>query len=205
MGCENLAPRRKELGGECTFRGTRTADPRVCLRMAGEVNPQSCRGRQDLQIGFASSYDAVNSRRELTQEPAMKRFALLSAALAAFAMMLHHDSGGNAQDPSARSSGSTRRSTSSCRPDAKIEVLADGFDWSEGVCWIKDGGFLVFSDIPPNKIMKWDPKSGDQPVHGESRLHRQGAVRLADAGAGHQRPDARPAKGGSSAAATATA
>ena len=45
-------------------------------------------------------------------------------------------------------------------PDAKIEVLADGFDWSEGVCWIKDGGFVVFSDIPPNKIMKWDPKSG---------------------------------------------
>ena len=44
--------------------------------------------------------------------------------------------------------------------DAKIEVLGSGFDWSEGVCWIKDGGYAVFSDIPPNKIMKWDPKSG---------------------------------------------
>ncbi|MDX1946516.1 MAG: SMP-30/gluconolactonase/LRE family protein [Pirellulaceae bacterium] len=44
--------------------------------------------------------------------------------------------------------------------DAKIEVLASGFDWSEGVCWVKDGGFIVLSDIPPNKIMKWDPKSG---------------------------------------------
>jgi gluconolactonase len=44
--------------------------------------------------------------------------------------------------------------------DAKIEVLADGFDWTEGPCWVKDGGFLVFSDIPPNKIFKWDPKSG---------------------------------------------
>jgi gluconolactonase len=44
--------------------------------------------------------------------------------------------------------------------DAKIEVLGSGFDWTEGVCWVKDGGFLVFSDIPPNKIMKWDPKSG---------------------------------------------
>jgi gluconolactonase len=43
---------------------------------------------------------------------------------------------------------------------AVIEVLGDGFDWSEGCCWIKDKGFLVFSDIPPNKIMKWDPKSG---------------------------------------------
>lgn len=42
----------------------------------------------------------------------------------------------------------------------QIEVLADGFDWTEGVCWIKEKGFLVFSDIPPNKIMRWDPKSG---------------------------------------------
>src|SRR5262245_13437843 len=43
---------------------------------------------------------------------------------------------------------------------AAIEVLGEGFDWAEGPCWIKDQGFLVFSDIPPNKIMKWDPKSG---------------------------------------------
>ena len=44
--------------------------------------------------------------------------------------------------------------------DAKIEVLGEGFDWAEGCCWIKDRGFLVFSDIPPNKIMKWDSKTG---------------------------------------------
>lgn len=43
---------------------------------------------------------------------------------------------------------------------AKIEVLAEGFAWSEGVCWVKEGGYLVVSDIPPNKVMKWDPKSG---------------------------------------------
>jgi gluconolactonase len=43
---------------------------------------------------------------------------------------------------------------------AVIEVLGAGFDWAEGCCWIKERGFLVFSDIPPNKIMKWDPKSG---------------------------------------------
>ena len=44
--------------------------------------------------------------------------------------------------------------------DQKIEVLGSGFDWSEGPCWIKKGGYLLFSDIPPNKIMKWDPKGG---------------------------------------------
>ena len=45
-------------------------------------------------------------------------------------------------------------------PGAVIEVLGEGFDWSEGCCWIKDQGYLLFSDIPPNKIMKWDPQSG---------------------------------------------
>jgi gluconolactonase len=45
-------------------------------------------------------------------------------------------------------------------PGAQIEVLGSGFDWAEGPCWVKDKGFLVFSDIPPNKIMRWDPKSG---------------------------------------------
>jgi len=45
-------------------------------------------------------------------------------------------------------------------PGAAIEVLGEGFEWSEGPCWIKQQGFLLFSDIPPNKIMKWDPKTG---------------------------------------------
>jgi gluconolactonase len=45
-------------------------------------------------------------------------------------------------------------------PGAVIEVLGSGFDWAEGPCWVKNQGFLVFSDIPPNKIMKWDPKGG---------------------------------------------
>lgn len=40
--------------------------------------------------------------------------------------------------------------------DAKIEVLAGGFEWSEGPVWVpRDGGYLLFSDIPNNKIVKW--------------------------------------------------
>ena len=44
--------------------------------------------------------------------------------------------------------------------DAKIEVLASGFDWSEGPVWIKDGGFLLFSDVPRNQILKWKEGEG---------------------------------------------
>jgi len=45
-------------------------------------------------------------------------------------------------------------------PDAKIEVLASGFDWAEGPAWVKDGGYLLFSDIPRNSIMKWSADEG---------------------------------------------
>jgi gluconolactonase len=45
-------------------------------------------------------------------------------------------------------------------PTAKIDVLADGFEWAEGPVWIRDGGYVLFSDIPNNRIMKWSPDSG---------------------------------------------
>ncbi len=45
-------------------------------------------------------------------------------------------------------------------PDAKIEILADGFDWTEGPLWVEDKKMLLFSDIPPNKIFKWTEEKG---------------------------------------------
>lgn len=48
-------------------------------------------------------------------------------------------------------------------PDAKIEVLAIGFIWSEGPVWVKDGGYLLFSDAPQNTIFRWDDKEGIKP------------------------------------------
>ena len=44
--------------------------------------------------------------------------------------------------------------------DAVIEVLASGIKWAEGPVWIKDGGYLLFSDIPRNSIMKWKEDEG---------------------------------------------
>lgn len=45
-------------------------------------------------------------------------------------------------------------------PDAVIEKLADGFTWSEGPVWIADGGYLLFSDVPQNRIHRWSPTEG---------------------------------------------
>lgn len=44
--------------------------------------------------------------------------------------------------------------------DARIEVLASGIQWCEGPVWIKDGGYLLFSDIPRNSVMKWKEGEG---------------------------------------------
>lgn len=43
--------------------------------------------------------------------------------------------------------------------DARFEVLADGFDWSEGPVWRKDGT-LLFSDVPQNTIYRWKEGEG---------------------------------------------
>jgi len=42
----------------------------------------------------------------------------------------------------------------------RVEVVASGFQWSEGPVWIKSKSYLLFSDVPRNKIHKWDPKEG---------------------------------------------
>jgi gluconolactonase len=44
--------------------------------------------------------------------------------------------------------------------DAKIEKLAEGFKWAEGPTWVKDGGYLLFSDVPNNVIHRWSADKG---------------------------------------------
>jgi gluconolactonase len=48
-------------------------------------------------------------------------------------------------------------------PDAKLETLKeDYFGFIEGPVWMPEpaGGYLLFSDIPANRVYKWDPKGG---------------------------------------------
>ncbi|HEV8442943.1 MAG TPA: SMP-30/gluconolactonase/LRE family protein [Steroidobacteraceae bacterium] len=44
--------------------------------------------------------------------------------------------------------------------DWKIEKLAQGFGWAEGPLWIKSGNYLMFTDVPGNKMYKWSAKGG---------------------------------------------
>lgn len=74
-----------------------------------------------------------------------------------------------AQDPKPTTMGSIERKDPAfdalIPKDAAIEVLAGGFKWSEGPVWVKDGGYLLFSDIPNNRVCKWHPKEGLKENH----------------------------------------
>lgn len=43
---------------------------------------------------------------------------------------------------------------------AGVERLGTGFRWSEGPVWFGDGRYLLWSDIPNNRMMRWDEASG---------------------------------------------
>ncbi|MBV8397534.1 MAG: SMP-30/gluconolactonase/LRE family protein [Acetobacteraceae bacterium] len=44
--------------------------------------------------------------------------------------------------------------------NAAIERIATGFRWAEGPVYFRDGGFLLFSDIPNNRILRWLEEDG---------------------------------------------
>lgn len=49
--------------------------------------------------------------------------------------------------------------------DAEIEVLSSGFIWAEGPVWVPEkdhpfGGYILFSDIPNNRVVRWDEGKG---------------------------------------------
>ncbi len=44
---------------------------------------------------------------------------------------------------------------------AALEMLWTGGRWLEGPVWFGDGRYLLFSDIPNNRILKWEEETGD--------------------------------------------
>ena len=41
--------------------------------------------------------------------------------------------------------------------ELKFERLAQGYRFTEGPAWSKEGGYLVFSDTPSDRLLKWVP------------------------------------------------
>src|SRR5205085_954131 len=48
---------------------------------------------------------------------------------------------------------------------AKVERIASGMRWCEGPVWFGDGRYLLWSDIPNNRILKWEEETGQVGVY----------------------------------------
>src|SRR5574343_758059 len=58
-----------------------------------------------------------------------------------------------------------------------VERLATGCRWAEGPVWFGDGRYLLWSDIPNNRILRWDDCSGAVSVFRQPSNHANGLAR----------------------------
>ncbi|MFO1272651.1 MAG: SMP-30/gluconolactonase/LRE family protein [Rubrivivax sp.] len=58
-----------------------------------------------------------------------------------------------------------------------VEQLASGCYWAEGPVWFGDGRFLLWSDIPNDRILRWDEGSGQVSVFRKPSNHANGLAR----------------------------
>jgi gluconolactonase len=60
---------------------------------------------------------------------------------------------------------------------AKVERIASGMRWCEGPVWFGDGRFLLWSDIPNSRIMRWDEETGAVSVFRQPSNNSNGNTR----------------------------
>jgi gluconolactonase len=60
---------------------------------------------------------------------------------------------------------------------AKVERIATGMRWAEGPVWFGDGRYLLWSDIPNNRIMRWDEETGAVSVFRKPSNYANGNTR----------------------------
>lgn len=61
--------------------------------------------------------------------------------------------------------------------NAVVERLWTGARWSEGPVWFGDGGFLLWSDIPNNRILKWQEATGEVSTYRKPSNYTNGHTR----------------------------
>jgi gluconolactonase len=60
---------------------------------------------------------------------------------------------------------------------ASVEQLATGLRWAEGPVWFGDGRYLLVSDIPNDRILRWDETNGVTSVFRQPSNHANGLAR----------------------------
>lgn len=62
-------------------------------------------------------------------------------------------------------------------PLASVERLYDGCRWSEGPVWFGDGRFVLWSDIPNDRILKWEEETGAVSIFRKTSWNANGNTR----------------------------
>ena len=62
-------------------------------------------------------------------------------------------------------------------PLASVERLATGCRWSEGPVYFGDGRYVLWSDIPNDRILKWEEETGAVSVFRKSSNNANGNTR----------------------------
>lgn len=62
-------------------------------------------------------------------------------------------------------------------PLAKVERLATGYRWAEGPVWFGDQRCLLWSDVPNNRMHRWDEESGAVSVFRKPSNYANGNTR----------------------------
>lgn len=94
------------------------------------------------------------------------RLPLAAAALAAMSTVIWSTMGMAASQNKQKARSIERLDPALDRliaPDARIEILAEGYEWTEGPVWVRDGGYLLFSDVLTNTIHRWKEGEGARP------------------------------------------
>src|SRR5512132_4183983 len=60
---------------------------------------------------------------------------------------------------------------------AKVERLFTGCRWAEGPVWFGDARCLVWSDIPNNRMLRWDEETGATSVYRRPSGYANGNTR----------------------------
>ena len=64
-----------------------------------------------------------------------------------------------------------------CLGHTPVQRLYTGTLWAEGPCWFGDGRFLVWSDIPNDRLLRWVEETGSVSVFRQPSQHTNGNTR----------------------------
>src|SRR5690606_41878525 len=60
---------------------------------------------------------------------------------------------------------------------AKVERIASGCRWAEGPVWFGDHRCLIWSDVPSNRMLRWDEQSGQTTIFRDPSGYANGNTR----------------------------